>query len=316
MKNITIGIDIGGTNTVIGVVDQNGMIIDKKNLLTKNYPLLDSFITALHDTIEDLIQKNNLFIKAIGIGAPDANYYRGTIEHAPNLAWKGIVPLCDLLKKFYSIPVVITNDANAAALGEMVYGGAKNMKHFALITLGTGLGSGIVVDGNMVYGATGFAGELGHTIIEYNGRDCGCGRKGCLECYVSATGICRTVSELLGKRKNASKLRSISYENLDSSIIASAANDGDKIALEAFTISAKHLAFSLVNLIALLSPEAIFISGGLAGAGDVFFKPLRQYVEENIEILFKNSVKIIPSEIDGKDAAILGASALAWKEIE
>ncbi|MFC2097973.1 ROK family protein [Bacteroidota bacterium] len=316
MKEVTIGIDIGGTNTVLGVVDKDGNILGENNISTCDYPEINGYVKALDKTIQKTISGiKNISLSAIGIGAPNGNYYHGTIEHAPNLKWKGIVPLCKMFGKYYDIPVVLTNDANAAAMGEMIYGGAKLMKNFIVITLGTGLGSGIVVNGEVLYGYTGFAGEIGHTIVDPGGRDCGCGRQGCLENYASATGICRTFSELLGKRMDKSELREINNENLNSKMITEAAEKGDKIALEAFDVTAKWLALSLVNSVAFSSPEAIFLFGGLAGAGKYIFDPVQKHFDNNVQIIFKDTVKILASEIKESNAAVLGASALAWNEL-
>ena len=318
MKNVTIGIDIGGTNSVIGVVDRDGNILAENRISTTDYPEIRDHVAALHEAIQETLQKvpGEFEAKAIGIGAPNGNYYHGTIEDPPNLIWEGIIPLCDLMSKYYDIPVVLTNDANAAALGEMIYGGAKNMKHFIVYTLGTGLGSGIVINGEVLYGYTGFAGEIGHTTMVPGGRDCGCGRQGCLETYVSATGIVRTVEELFALRRTPSPLRKVPSDKLTSKMITEAAQQGDPIALEAFDKTADMLALSIVNSVAFASPEAIFLFGGLSKAGKYLFEPTEKYVNEKIQSIFKGTVKILPSLIPENNAAILGASALAWKELE
>jgi glucokinase len=316
MKEVTVGIDIGGTNSVLGIVEKNGNILAENKILTTDYPVINDFVLALHRCIQETVSGiENISIKAIGIGAPNGNYYNGTIEYAPNLAWKGIVPLCEMFKEYYKEPVVLTNDANAAAMGEMIYGGARGMNNFIMITLGTGLGSGIVVNGEVLYGSTGFAGEIGHTIVDPNGRDCGCGRKGCLENYASATGICRTFLELLGIRRDKSDLRTIGFEDLTSIMITREAEKGDKVALEAFDITAKWLSLALVNSVAFSSPEAFFLFGGLANAGEYIFKPVQKYFDQNVQRIFKDTVKILPSEIKESNAAVLGASALAWNEL-
>jgi glucokinase len=317
MKEVTIGIDIGGTNTALGIVDREGNILAQNDLITTAYSDLNEFVDTLHNTIHDTLKtlKDQVRPLGIGIGAPNANYYRGTIEHAPNLVWKGIIPLREMIKNYFEFPVVLTNDANAAAMGEMIYGGAKGMKDFIVYTLGTGLGSGIVINGEVLYGYTGFAGEIGHIIMVPGGRDCGCGRKGCLENYVSATGLCRTVIELLGERRDKSELRKIKCEELTSKMVATAAEKGDKIAQEAFDKTARMLALSIVNAVAFSSPEAVFLFGGLAQSGDMIFKPTQKYIDEFIQIMFKGTVKLLPSQIKESNAAVLGASALAWNEL-
>ena len=230
MKKVTYGLDIGGTNSVIGIVDRDGHILAEDIVSTRKYPIVEDFVEACHSIMQKLEESlgEEVKIMGVGIGAPNGNYYNGTIEYPPNLIWEGIIPLAELFKKYYDVPVVLTNDANAAAMGEMIYGGARDMKHFIEYTLGTGLGSGIVINGEILYGHTGFAGEIGHIIMKPGGRDCGCGRQGCLENYGSATGLVRTMHELLGKRRNESRLRKIPCEKLDSKQIAEAAKDGDK----------------------------------------------------------------------------------------
>ena len=316
MKNVTIGIDIGGTNTKIGVVDRDARILAQSKVQTACYKKADDFVDAVHREIQGLLRDaGEVELKAIGIGAPNGNYYKGTIEHAPNLNWKGIVPLVELFRKYYTVPVVLTNDANAAALGEMVYGGAKGMKNFIILTLGTGLGSGIVINGELVYGHTGFAGEMGHLTVEPYGRECGCGREGCLETYVSATGIVKTVLELFAERRDPSPLRKIPAEELTSKAIAQAANEGDQIALEAFERTAEVLATAICNAAAFCSPEAIFLFGGLAQSGNLLLDPLNRFVDENIMGYYRKTLRIIPSSLKEADAAILGSSGLAWKAI-
>ena len=316
MKDVVAGVDIGGTNTMYGLVDQDGNIMAEGRLSTPEYPEIKDFVSVLTATIQQLVSSSdNVKLRGIGIGAPNANYHKGTIELAPNLAWKGIVPLTSLVKKKVNLPVVMTNDANAAAMGEMVFGGAKKMKDFIILTLGTGLGSGIVIDGELVYGHSGFAGELGHTIVVPGGRDCGCGRQGCLETYASATGLVRTVLYMLSEMREESSLRGLAPSALTSKKIAAAAGIGDQIALEAFDYTAEMLAFGIINAVAFSSPEAIFLFGGLTRAGDMLFVPIRKYVDQNIQPIFKGTVKILPSGIAENNAAVLGAAALAWKEL-
>ena len=317
MKEVVAGIDIGGTNTVLGLVERTGNIIAENRLKTTDYPDINNYVSALQTTINDLMAGNTgLKLAGIGIGAPNANYHRGTIELAPNLAWKGIVPIAEYVRKKINVPVVITNDAKAAAMGEMIFGGAKKMKNFIVLTLGTGLGSGIVIDGKVLYGHTGFAGELGHTIVVPGGRDCGCGRQGCFETYASASGVVRTVLNLLSEMKEESLLRDIAPSQLTSKKIADAAEHNDPVALEAMDYTAEMLAFGIVNAVGFSSPEAIFLFGGLAKAGEMLFTPVREYVDQKIQPIFKGTVKILPSGIPENNAAVLGAAALAWNELK
>ena len=317
MREVVIGIDIGGTNTKYGAVDRNGKCLFEDSICTSKSSKVDEFIVDIHNSIERNISKHkDITLVAIGIGAPNGNYYNGTIEFAPNLTWKGIIPLVDLFSKFYNMPIVLTNDANAAAIGEMLYGGAKGMKHFIEITLGTGLGSGIVVNGEVVYGHDGFAGELGHTFVKYNGRQCGCGRRGCLETYASATGIKRTVFKLISDSLDESKLRSIPYDKLTAEMITQSAQEGDLIALKAFEYTGMLLGFKLAESVAHTSPEAIFLFGGLAKAGNFILNPTRQHMEDNLLAIYKNKVKVLLSEMKEVNAAVLGTAALAWIELD
>jgi glucokinase len=319
MKDVAIGIDIGGTFTKFGIVDKDGVCLKDNFISTDKYLDFNEYLEHLQKEIKDLIHSfnNQVNVISIGIGAPNGNYYKGTIEHATNLNWKGIIPLASKFGRYFpNLPIILTNDANAAAIGEMIYGGAKNMKDFIVITLGTGLGSGIVSNGKLVYGHDGFAGELGHLSVKPNGRECGCGKKGCLETYASATGIKRTVFKLLAERNNKSELRNISFNDLTSKIIFEHAKKGDKIALEAFEITGRILGVKLADAVACTSPEAIFIFGGLAKAGELIFEPTKQYMEENLFPTFRGKVKLLPSLLQETNAAVLGASALAWKELE
>ena len=317
MKEIVAGIDIGGTNTVFGLVDKKGNILAENRLKTTDYPEIKNFVSALTAAINKLMEgKSNLKLAGIGIGAPNANYHKGTIELAPNLAWKGIVPLVEYIRKKINVPVIVTNDANAAAMGEMIFGGAKKMKDFIVLTLGTGLGSGIVINGEVVYGHTGFAGELGHTIVVPGGRDCGCGRQGCYETYASASGLVRTVFYMLSEMREESSLRDIPPSELTAKKIAEAAAKKDPIAVEALDYTAEILALGIVNAIGFSSPEAVFLFGGLAQAGEMLFIPTRNYVEQNVQPIFKGTVKILPSGVPESNAAVLGAAALAWNELK
>jgi len=314
-----IGIDIGGTNTKFGISDLEGNIYAQSKIKTKDYPDIDVYIATLHDQLEGIIpdsidQKD---IIGIGIGAPNANFHDGTIINAPNLLWKGIVPLADLFKKKFELPVIITNDANAAALGEMTYGNAKHLKDFVVLTVGTGLGSGIVINGEIVYGYHGFAGELGHTLVNANGRYCACGKRGCLETYVSATGIRRTVYKLLADYMEPSVLRSISYDDLSTKTITEAAKRGDKIAIEAFKYTGRVLGMKLSDFVVHTDPQAIFLLGGLAKAGKFLFEPARENLEIHLMPMFRGrKVRLLPSGLKDDDAPILGASSLVWKYLD
>jgi glucokinase len=317
MKDIVVGIDIGGTNTKIGLVDRDGQCLADRGISTAKFSDVQDFVGAVREEIETMIgeRKNQVTLRGIGVGAPNGNYYRGTIEYAPNLVWKGIVPLAEMFCKHYPVPVALTNDANAAAIGEMLFGDAKGMRDFIVITLGTGVGSGIVVNGELLYGHDGFAGEIGHAIFDPHGRECGCGRRGCLERYASAGGIVRTVFELLAERREPSELAEISFETMTSKMITAAAQRGDKIALAAFDRTGYILGMTLANAVVHTSPEAIFLFGGLANAGDFIFQPTARYMEENMLTIFKHKVKLLPSGLK-ENVAILGAAALIWKELD
>lgn len=317
MKEVALGIDIGGTNTAIGIVDRAGNCLAEASIPTDAHADVNDYIASLKAKIDEMMGGfSDISLQGIGIGAPNANYHRGTIENAPNLRWKGCVSLVDLMKKHYNVPIALTNDANAAAIGEMVYGGAKGMKDFIVITLGTGLGSGLVVNGDLVYGHDGFAGELGHTTVEYrNGRQCGCGKSGCLETYVSATGLKRTIFEVLCRSNKASDLRDIPFSQMTSHIIYQHAVKGDELALEAFRFTGTILGQKLADAVAHTSPEAIFLFGGMAKAGDLILKPTKDAMEENLLPIFRGKVKILESGLQNVNAAVLGASALAWNEL-
>lgn len=312
---LVIGIDIGGTNTKYGIVDKDGNVLFQGDLSTKKHDTVETFIDELHTEVTVLIKKAGGIerIKGIGVGAPNGNFYTGTIEYAPNLPWKGIIPLANLIKEKFRLPVVLTNDANAAAIGEMMYGAAKGMKDFIMITLGTGVGSGIVANGQLIYGHDGFAGELGHTIVIPDGRmHAGTGKKGSLESYASATGVRLTAIEMLEKSKAPSLLRKVPKDKLDSKAVYEAALKSDKIALEIFEFTGKILGLALANAVMFSSPEAIILFGGLTKSGEYILKPTRKYMEENLIQVFQNKVKILVSHLRESDAAILGASALGW----
>lgn len=317
-KEVAVGVDLGGTNTVFGFVDRDGNIMAEGKLKTSEYDEIEVFVAALYEKISIAGQKlsNGFEVIGYGIGAPMGNINKGTIEHAAGLPWKGIVPLADIFHKHTPLPVIVTNDANAAAVGEMVYGGAKGMKNFVVITLGTGLGSGFVIDGKLVYGHDGFAGEIGHTAIRPgdSNRDCGCGRKGCLETYVSATGLKRSLLKIMADSNQPSELRKYSFEELDAEIIHNAAKRGDYIAKRAFTHTGRMLGFKLADVVAHTNPEAIFLFGGLALAKDLIFEPTKQYMEENLLSIYKGKVKLLESQLSTQNAAVLGASSLVWSE--
>lgn len=316
-SDIVMGIDIGGTKTSFGFVDREGTLINAFSVPTEAHDSAETFLSRLHERIEEvrtgLPSPYNLC--GIGIGAPNSNYYRGTIEKAVNLNWGDSVDFVGLIQRYYDLPIVITNDANAAAIGEMLFGNARGMKHFIVITLGTGLGSGIVVDGRLLYGASGFAGELGHTIVDPDGRQCGCGKRGCLETYVSATGIVRTALILLAERCNTSRLRSMTHEEMTSKKIFELALEGDAIALEAFDRTSRILGMKLADAVAHTSPEAIFLTGGLAMAGDLLLKPTQRYMDNFLFGIYRNTVTLMPSGMEAGKNAILGAAALIWSEL-
>lgn len=319
MKEVALGIDIGGTNTKFGFADQEGNLYGETSISTVKTPPgdIDAFLQYLYEEVEILRAQipEELHIVGVGIGAPNGNYFTGTIEYAPNLTFRGIVPLVGLFKQYYNVPMVLTNDANAAAIGEMIYGGARGMRNFIMITLGTGLGSGFVANGGLIYGHDGFAGEMGHILHEPEGRTCGLGRRGCLESYVSATGIKRTVFKLLADMTEDSPLRDISFNELTAAMITELALKGDAIACAAFDETSRLLGQKLSDMVAIFSPEAIFLLGGLAKAGDLIFKPTKKYMENYMFQVFRNKVEILPSALEGRNAAVLGASALAWKEL-
>lgn len=314
--DVALGIDIGGTNTKFGYVDRQGVCLAEESMPTNADQHADEFFDRLQDNCRSLIQRlpEKRRLVGIGIGAPNANYHKATIEHPPNLNWD-FVDVRAVLRKYYDVPVAITNDANAAALGEMLFGAAQGMRDFVLITLGTGLGSGLVSNGELIYGVDGFAGELGHTIVDPNGRLCGCGKRGCLESYCSATGLCRTVQELICNTTRASELRSVSYADLTAKMVSESASRGDPLALEAFEFTGWILGIKLADSVAHLSPEAIILFGGMVAAGELIFKPTKRSLEEHLFPIFRNKVKLIPSKLNESSAAILGASALIWREI-
>ena len=317
LKPYVIGLDLGGTNSVFGIVDSRGEIKATTAIKTQGYDSVDDYVTAAVEALQVIIDQVGGIdtIKAMGIGAPNGNYYNGTIEFAPNLSWgrSGIVPLADMFSKKLGIPVALTNDANAAAIGEMIYGVARGMKNFIVITLGTGVGSGIVVNGQLLYGCDGFAGELGHVIVRgANGRSCGCGRSGCLEAYCSATGVARTARELLETTEEPSLLRELMPENITSLDVSIAAGKGDKLAKEIYEFTGAMLGEACANFAAFSSPEAFILFGGLTKAGDLIMDPIKRSYNEHVLRIFKGKAKFLISGLEGSSAAVLGASAVGW----
>ncbi|MBP5687243.1 MAG: ROK family protein [Muribaculaceae bacterium] len=316
MKPYVIGIDMGGTNTAFGIVDARGTVIASSSIKTGKHSKIEDYIDELYTEINRIIVANDAEgkINGIGIGAPNGNYFTGMIEDVINLPWPTPIPLADLISKKFGIPCLITNDANAAAIGEMTYGAARGLKDFIMITLGTGVGSGIVVNGQMVYGHDGSAGELGHVIMKRNnGRMCGCGRAGCLEAYCSATGVARTAREFLEIRDEDSLLREYDIDNITSKDVYDCAVKGDKLAIDIFNYTGTILGEALADFVTFSSPEAFVIFGGLTKSGDYIMNPIREAFDKNIMKVFKGKVKILISELKESDAAVLGASALGWE---
>ena len=315
-EDVFLGVDIGGTNTKIGLVKSNGDIIVMSDFPTQAHLSFAEFVENLTMKVNDELLSNcpGLHLKGIGVGAPNANFWNGRIEEASNLSW-GTVDVVSTLKKKYNIPVAITNDANAAAMGEKYFGAAKNMKNFILLTLGTGLGSGIMLNGSIVYGAGGHAGEIGHMVVDPKGRVCGCGRRGCLETYVSAPGIRRTVFELISEYTEPSKLRYISFSDLRAEDITNAADEGDQIALKAFERTGRILGMKLADVVALTNPEAIILAGGLAQAGKYILEPVQRHLEANLLNIFRGKTKIMISGLMEGNLAVLGTSAMIMQQI-
>ena len=314
-KPYVVGMDIGGTNTVFGVVDSRGNVLASDSIKTQEYDEIEAYVDAVCKKLIPLLQQfgGAEKFKGVGVGAPNGNYYKGTIEFAPNLPWKGVIPLAAMFEDKLGIPTALTNDANAAAIGEMTYGAARGLRDFIMITLGTGVGSGIVVNGQLVYGHDGFAGELGHVIAERDGRICGCGRKGCLETYCSATGVARTAREFLVARSEPSLLREIPAEEIVSKDVYDAAIKGDKLAQDIFEYTGNILGRALADFIAFSSPEAIILFGGLAKSGDLIMKPIQKAMDENVLKIYAGKTKLLLSQLKDADAAVLGASALGWE---
>lgn len=318
-KPYVIGLDLGGTNSVFGIVDARGEIKATTAIKTQGYDNVEDYVDASVEALKVIIEQVGGIetIKAMGIGAPNGNYYNGTIEFAPNLAWahNGVVPLAKLFsERLDNIPVGLTNDANAAAIGEMTYGVARGMKNFIVITLGTGVGSGIVINGQLVYGCDGFAGELGHVIVRReNGRPCGCGRSGCLEAYCSATGVARTARELLSKTQEPSLLRELDPEAITSLDVSIAAGKGDALAKHIYEFTGEMLGEACADFAAFSSPEAFLFFGGMTKAGDLIMDPIKRSYDKNVLKIFKGKAKFLVSGLDGSSAAVLGASAVGWE---
>jgi glucokinase len=318
LKPYVIGLDLGGTNSVFGIVDSRGDIKATTAIKTQGYPSAEQYVDACVAALQPIIEEVGGIgtIKAMGIGAPNGNYYSGTIEFAPNLEWgrDGVVPLAKLFQDRLGVPVALTNDANAAAIGEMIYGVARGMKNFIVITLGTGVGSGIVVNGQLVYGCDGFAGELGHVIMRReNGRSCGCGRNGCLEAYCSATGVARTARELLATTDRPSLLRDMNPEDITSLDVSIAAGKGDELAKEIYEFTGTMLGEACADFAAFSSPEAFIFFGGMTKAGDLIMEPIKKAYDANVLNIFKGKAQFLVSGLEGASAAVLGASAVGWE---
>lgn len=313
-KPYVIGLDLGGTNSVFGIVDARGNIVATTAIKTQAYPDFDDYVKASVDALMPIIDTVGGIekIKALGIGAPNGNYYNGTIEYAANLVWQGVVPIAKKFEEALGIPVIVTNDANAAAVGEFTYGVARGMKNFIMVTLGTGVGSGIYINGQLVLGCDGLAGELGHLTVVPGGRTCGCGRKGCLETYCSATGVARTAREYLDKRDTPSLLRDIKPEDITSFEVYKAAVAGDELAKEIFEVTGSMLGEACANFALFCSPEAFIFMGGLTKAGDLLMKPLQKSYDEHVLSVYKGKAKLMLSGLKDSETAVLGASALGW----
>ncbi|MDR2912832.1 MAG: ROK family protein [Alistipes sp.] len=316
-KKYVIGVDIGGQTSKLGVVDARGNVLAQSVIRTDTHEDVNMYIKDLGDAIRALaaqVDGGMNSVRGVGMGVPNGNYYRGTIEFAPNLKWNGVIPLADLVSKEIGLPVALTNDANAAAVGEMTYGAARGMKDFIMITLGTGVGSGIVIGGNVVYGHDGFAGELGHTTqVRTNGRQCACGKVGCLEAYASAIGVARTAREILETSDSKTSLRDLAWDKISSKEVAEAASKGDQVAVDIFNFTGNMLGAALADFVAFSSPEAIILFGGLTKAGDLIKKPVVEGLNNNLMKLWKGKIPVEFSQLKESDAAILGASALAWE---
>lgn len=317
-KAVVLGIDIGGTTSSFGFIEQDGTCLAETTLPTLPDKPAADFVESLCKEVRQAFAPFTARYELIGIGvgAPNANYYTGIVQCPTNLNWEDRVPIAELFRSRFDLPVAVTNDANAAALGEMKYGAAREMRNFISITLGTGLGSGIVVNGEIVYGADGFAGELGHTVVDPAGRMCGCGKRGCLETYVSAPGLCRTVFSLLAERKEESVLRRFSFQELTAKEVFTAARNNDFLALEAFAVTGRILGIKLADAVAHTSPEAFIFHGGLSAAGDLLLVAARRSMEENLLQVYRGRIPLLLSGLAGGNAGVLGAGALIWHELK
>jgi glucokinase len=315
MQEVVAGIDIGGTTVHIGLVTSDGKVFSHACLNTKDYFQPENLAEAVSEKIKAALYDlgPHYVLKGVGVGAPNGNFYKGTIEYAPNLKWFGIIPLAKMIEEQMGVPCLLTNDANAAALGEMIFGAAKGLKDFIFITLGTGLGSGIVTNGQLVYGHDGFAGEMGHVTVVPKGRLCGCGRTGCLETYCSAPGLVKTYQEI-HFRHNPTLKHMPGDTDIDAKAVFEMAQSGEKEALEAFSFTSEILGQALANAVAYTSPQAIFLFGGLAAAGNLLFNDVQNHMEENLLNIYKGKVRILPSGLPENDAALLGAASLIWNQ--
>lgn len=316
-KPYVLGLDMGGTNSVLGIVDARGHVLARTSLKTQQFPKIKDYINALYAEAEKIVEPVGGFelFRGMGAGVPNGNYYTGAIQGAMNLPWGPYVPFAELVSEKFGFPCKITNDANAAAMGEMTYGAAKGMKNFIMITLGTGVGSGIVIDGKVVYGHDGFAGELGHTTVSYaaDARPCNCGKKGCLEAYCSATGVARTAKEIVTSSRKKTLLRNLDVNNITSKDVFDAAEQGDEVAKEIFDYTGTILGRKLADFVEFSAPEAIILFGGLTKSGHWILDPVVKALNENVLALWRDKVKVLFSDLKESDAAVLGASALAWE---
>jgi len=316
-KPYVLGLDMGGTNSVLGIVDARGQVIARTSIKTQAYTDINDYVQALYDeAVKIIVPVGGIeLFRGIGAGAPNANFYTGNIENAPNLPWKGIVPFCKLMSEKFGLPCAVTNDANAAAQGEMMYGVARGMKNFIMVTLGTGVGGGVIIDGKLVYGHDGFAGELGHCKIDHSpsARLCGCGQKGCIEAYASATGVARTAKEIISATDEKTILRDLDVDKITSYDVFKAAEAGDAVAKRIFDYTGTLLGQKLADFVAFSAPEAIVLFGGLTKSGHWIMDPVVKALNENVMPTWKNKVKVLFSDLKEADAAVLGASALAWE---
>lgn len=315
---VVLGIDIGGTTTSFAIVDRGGKCLVQEVLPTRAEESASRLVSRIGARFREAFSpfSETFVLQGIGVGAPNANYYTGVVENPPNLQWGPSVNLAGLFRDDFSLPVAITNDANAAAIGEMEFGAAQGMRHFIVITLGTGVGSGIIVNGELLYGSDGYAGEIGHTVVDPSGRQCACGKRGCLETYASAVGLCRTVMTLLAERVDESELRRFSILDLTAREVFEAARRGDAIAVDAFRETGRILGMKLADAVAFTSPEAIFLFGGLTAAGDFLFEPTRRSLEAHLLNIYRGKVRLLSSGLRDGSAAVLGAAGLIWRELE